>query len=1450
MKRFNIRCLAVFLLSFVSFKSNAVTVTYESHGFEITTTWDDSLACQGSTTTILYNVKRVNDNQPNEDDYRLLGFVPIGNGFACQTVTPPIEGGYEPGGFFDPTDEPEDVGEDCSAHCNDANLGVWQFAKPFPAVTTGFDMEVTVTLTECGTLTFFACFQQLDEDAEEAEFTECIVPNGISFYVVPHVELTDIVAGPVCEGTIFTGILPPPICTGQSGFDCPECVSCTACDGFTFTTAATACIQCSGISGCICPCTLCSGFTGCPPCTACAPCPDCEACSSFTGPCGPQPSHYVVGGAVGGSVNLIDITGGLFEFIPNANFFGAASFEYNMVSDWNPIVFCPAVFPAVYQILYAQNPDAGPGLATGCAGTGLIGSLIPFVTGGSGSYTFNQFGPVSCGSVTVNPDGSFLYTAPTGPATTCEFGYVATDTAFPNCVGTGIVTVVVNELPTAVSDTINTCLNQSVMGTVTATGGLAPYTFDIITSTTNGTLTEAPDFLTSGNFTYEPATGFIGTDSFTFAVTDSNGCTSDPVGIIIINVNPVPVAGSTAINGCVNTLLTGYLGTLVTGGTGPFAFSQGDTPPCGGIFITPDGIFTFAPNFGFTGECCFDYFVSQGGCPATAPGQVCITVEPGPIATGSEFDVCPSGQVTGNLNDNIIVATPPVSFVLVSTFGGIMLSFDPMTGDYEFLTTIESGMAGFQFRVDDAFPCLSAIQTVLIDVHPRPVTVTGTLQGCDNAPIVGNLNPNVMGDSPFIFTGPLSQAGGTTVITPSGIFTFTPNVGVTGGSFTYEVASAFGCTGSGTQILIIHPAPDATGATVTGCAQTKLSGDLTPLVSGGTPPYVSFQLAGVPMNGSAMVSSTGIFMFTPNAGVSSGSFNYQVTDSNGCMDIATINVAVNPGPTAATGVFTGCDNGVEGDLIDLVSGVGPFTFSAPVGPVFNGTVILLDVNQGTFLFLPTFPAPTQGSFNYQVTDSSVPPCTSRPTPVFVNIIEGPEAGPASFTGCENQPFSGSLTPFVTGGIPPYAFSFTGAIPTCASSIVITPDGEVIFVPALDFTGPCTFGYCVTDTVPCDSCSNVTINVQPSPVATNSGPFTGCANNPFSGDLNDFMASGTPPFSFTGGNEVNGILDLLVTGPFNFTPLSIGFASFDYSAIDFNGCQSNTGTISVNAQESPLIGGTSPLDTCQDVPVSGFVEASASIGLFPLTFSVVPGSEVGGTMAVMQISENSADFTFTPTVMNFPTPTVNGGATIRVTASNGCYADFPVTVFIHQSPIAGNTGLGSCSPVFTGSLTGLVSGGIPPYSFSQFNGFIPPDCGTVIINPDGSFVFTAGGTGPCTFFYEVTESSTGTCSSTGAVTIITSTPPEVDDFVTCACFNVPVTINLNTLTTGGVPPYTFAIVGTPVGGVVFLNPISGLATFRPNPGFTGIGSFQFQAFDSFNPSCASNIGTVTIPVPCC
>lgn len=90
--------------------------------------------------------------------------------------------------------------------------------------------------------------------------------------------------------------------------------------------------------------------------------------------------------------------------------------------------------------------------------------------------------------------------------------------------------------------------------------------------------------------------------------------------------------------------------------------------------------------------------------------------------------------------------------------------------------------------------------------------------------------------------------------------------------------------------------------------------------------------------------------------------------------------------------------------------------------------------------------------------------------------------------------------------------------------------------------------------------------------------------------------------------------------------------------------------------------------------------------------------------------------------------------------------------------------------------------------------------------------------------------------------------SVSDLTIDTCQNRPFNGNLGMLVTDTFPPYTFALVGTPVNGTVSLNSSTGAFTFTPTPGFVGVGSFQFQVTDSIG--CVSNVATVTVNIPCC
>ena len=711
---FGIYCksaLAFILLSgylLTTIDATQQTLTQKMDNLTFSATWDDE-ACQGSTVEITYNI--ASTGTQTNTNYSFEGFVPqVAGVCAASVLFQPAPGSYT---SFSGTAVPPGVILDGCPSCSN-NRGVWTLSQPFPMIVNGYNMVVSLTLTQCGIFTFAPCIAFVETTlGTQFSIRQCF--GTITFDVVPNATLMNQATGPICQGSIVTGQLPPPICTAQQGFTCPNCIPCNACSGFTGTTGATACTACSGVSGCLCPCTACDNYTGCPACTSCNACSGCVACTGFTGPCGPYPFHYTVTDGTGGVVILLDPTGGVYQFTPNSSFFGTASFFYNVQSDFQPIIFCPAVTAGEVDIGYAQNPIASNESISVCASGNITGNLAPLVTGGSGNYTFSgPIGGLSCtgGNVTITPSGIFNFTAPTGLVTPCSFVYQATDNTPPNCLGTGLVSVTINPIPIANDQSISVCENSSISGTLTAAGGSGIYTnFVITTPATNGTATITDPV--AGTFTYTPNFNFSGSDSFQFNVTDSNGCISLVPGTVSINVNPLPVLSSTSVTGCENTPFTGTLVPLVTGGAPPFIFSAtGPAPSCGGVAISSNGDYLFAPNTDFVGSCSFQFTVSASGCSATAPGTVTVNIALAPIATGGSTGICASGTVIGNLNDFVISAPPVVSFTGGPGVNGT-LNLNTVSGGFTFTPSISSGLASFPFQVlSSGLPCPSDVENL------------------------------------------------------------------------------------------------------------------------------------------------------------------------------------------------------------------------------------------------------------------------------------------------------------------------------------------------------------------------------------------------------------------------------------------------------------------------------------------------------------------------------------------------------------------------------------------------------------------------------------------------------------------------------------------------------------------------------------------------------------------
>jgi len=138
------------------------------------------------------------------------------------------------------------------------------------------------------------------------------------------------------------------------------------------------------------------------------------------------------------------------------------------------------------------------------------------------------------GTLTLNPNGSFVYNPPLDWTGTTFFTYRA-------CVGESCstptqVNLEIRKVPVAVSDTYGTLMNAPL--TISQPGVLgndllgqdATITADLVTSipTGQGSLV----FSMNGGFTYTPPVGYTGTTGFSYRACDSEFC-SDPIGVTI-----------------------------------------------------------------------------------------------------------------------------------------------------------------------------------------------------------------------------------------------------------------------------------------------------------------------------------------------------------------------------------------------------------------------------------------------------------------------------------------------------------------------------------------------------------------------------------------------------------------------------------------------------------------------------------------------------------------------------------------------------------------------------------------------------------------------------------------------------------------------------------------------------------------------------------------------------
>ena len=299
-----------------------------------------------------------------------------------------------------------------------------------------------------------------------------------------------------------------------------------------------------------------------------------------------------------------------------------------------------------------------------------------------------------------------------------------------------------NDLPVAVNDFYTVLGNNTL--TVNAANGVLNNDSDVdgdtlmVTGVVSGPTVGMVVLNADGSFSYTPPTGFSGTASFEYEVSDGNGGVTTATAFIDVSE---PVTGPLdAMDDMVTTNEETLINIDVMANddlptTGAFNIQSTTPPSNGSITVLPDGTIDYTPNPDFFGMDTFTYTLADAsGRTSTATVTVTVVnIQDPPVAnadSGStqEDTTLPNIDILSNDSDpdndmlTVTMATAPNGTVVINPDGTIDYTPNPGFNGTDIVTyTISDGNGGFatstvQINVAPvADPPTSADNTVALD---------------------------------------------------------------------------------------------------------------------------------------------------------------------------------------------------------------------------------------------------------------------------------------------------------------------------------------------------------------------------------------------------------------------------------------------------------------------------------------------------------------------------------------------------------------------------------------------------------------------------------------------------------------------------------------------------------------------------------------------------------------
>lgn len=823
----------------------------------------------------------------------------------------------------------------------------------------------------------------------------------------------------------------------------------------------------------------------------------------------------------------------------------------------------------------------------------------------------------------------------------------------------------------------------------------------------------------------------ITTDYYAMSYMTTTGCVkSKKVTITVVNLTATATADQNPI--CMGD--TSCLTATPAGGIGPYTYLWSPNTTISDINIANPCVWPITNT---------TYIVTitdqTSGCSTTA--SVLITVNPQqPPVINSDTTICYGGCAT-----------------LTATGSGSTWQWCCGLGTNATVVVCPTATTIYTVTMTDAAGCTASDNAVVI-VNPQLTAMAGPDQFVcyGNCITIGQAPNSVSGGSaPYSYAWSSVPASVIPAIA-------TPNVCPTvTTTYTLTVTDAAGCTASDDVIVTVNPqlvidAPNPPPMCAGGCVTLGN----TPIVAGGTPPYI------YNWSPSATLTPDGTVANPLACPLSTTAYTLSITDAAGCTASQLVTVTVNPKPIFDAGnPQTTCSNQC------VTIGGAPASGGTPVYTYAWSSVPASII---TAVANPSVCPTVTTTYTVTVTDS-------KGCSVTDNVVITVNPAPTANAGIPQTMCIGACTaiggaPTATGSTGPYAYSWS-------PSGSLSPSGTIANPTACPLS---TTTYCVTvtDALGCTASNCVTITVNVATATAVANPATICA-----GACSTITATGGGTYLWNSGQTTDVInVCPAVTTTYTVTVTATNgctaIASATVTVISLTevvtavtnpicppGCTDITATPSGGSGNYTYLwsapGGTTPtINVCPtatttytctvtDAVNSCTQSASVTINVYTATASASPANICSGACTLLTATSVPAGGIFqwccglgnTPTVSVCPTVTT----TYTVTVTNGgCTSTASVTVNVSTitataTPTTSPLCLGQCTII-----TATGNGGTAPYSYQWSS--VPASVIPAISNPNVCPATTT------TYTVTVTDANgcTGTASATVNVITVTVT----------------------------------------------------------------------------------------------